>query len=183
MPRSITRPSRSSAAARIASLRSFNTTSCPASAKTSAISAPISPAPTTPIFSGIGVPSFPIAADDGVVAAPAIEKSADFDIARGRDRRSAAASPEPPRQFPGHLGDRTGETAGLGRIGSGGGAVDRPLGDALEDRGKAEQAVGHVEFPGGDAVAAGAAAIGGEVFAFVRDHQPGEVDAGKAAEQ
>src|SRR6266581_3451965 len=51
MPRSSTRARRSSAADSAASPVSDSTTLCPARAKTSAISAPISPAPTTPTFS------------------------------------------------------------------------------------------------------------------------------------
>src|SRR5713226_4997451 len=60
MPRSSTRASRSIAALSAASPVSDSTTSCPASAKTSAISAPISPAPTTPIFSAAIAPPSPL---------------------------------------------------------------------------------------------------------------------------
>src|ERR1700687_3512512 len=103
MPRSRVRPSRSSAADNCASPVSDRRTSCPASANTKAISAPISPAPTTPIFSL------------AILDAPFV-------------------SAQRARQFPGLLAHRDRGGAGGDRVGAGGGAVDRPLGDPLEDR-------------------------------------------------
>src|SRR4051812_45978270 len=118
MPRSSTRSSRSSAPESAASLWSDSNTSCPASAKTRPISAPISPAPTTPIFSFMELSLV--------------------------DRGSSA---ERAGQIPGQLGQGSRQPSLLDGVGAGGGAVDRPFGDPLQDRGDAEQAVDHVEFP------------------------------------
>src|SRR6266403_202425 len=61
---------------------------------------------------------------------------------------------------PGLFGEGACEAADVDGLLACRGALDRALGDALHDRGDAEEAVDHVEFPLRDPVAPGAPAIG-----------------------
>src|SRR5205823_2166377 len=166
MPRSSTRASRSNAVFSSASPRSDSKTSCPASAKTSAISAPISPAPTTPIFSApalIACPPSPACEnhrhsgarrkavspesmntglwkmDSGLAAARRPGMTVE------RTLLSCASPSERLRQLPGLFRQGARQLSLLGRVGARSGAVDRAFGDALQDRGDAEQAVDEIK--------------------------------------
>src|SRR5438270_11938045 len=68
----------------------------------------------------------------------------------GEMARAPASCFERLRQLPGLLRQGPRQLALLGRIGTGGGAVDRAFGDALQYRRDAEQAVDEIKLPARD---------------------------------
>src|SRR6185437_3974268 len=83
---------------------------------------------------------------------------------------------------PARFGDAAGAPPGLLRLLARRGAVEKALHDALQDAREAKHVIGDVVIPMGDAVAAGAPAIGGDVGRLVGDAGGGEIGAGEAAE-
>src|SRR5580765_8360030 len=78
-------------------------------------------------------------------------------------------------ELPGQLGHRPGALGGIDGLLAGGGAGLDALGDALQDRGHAEEVVGLVEVPVGrqrlGRADAGALAVAADVLALGRDAQ------------
>src|SRR3954454_3810005 len=82
------------------------------------------------------------------------------------------------REIPRLLRQGPGDAADFFGLGACRRSLDGALRDPLEDRGDAEQAVDHIETPGRDCVAAGTAAIGGDIGGLIRNARGREVDPG-----
>src|SRR5262249_44986882 len=83
------------------------------------------------------------------------------------------------RQGPALLAEWPRQAADMARLGARRSALDRPLGDPLTDRRKAEQAVDEVEFPAGDRGAAGMPEIVGDVIGLVGYAERVDIDPAK----
>src|SRR5205807_10476088 len=86
--------------------------------------------------------------------------------------------------LPAELGHRPRARAGVARVRRRRGAVDHALRDALQDRGDAEQVIGHVEIPvrGIDALAPGSLAIHLHILARGGDAELSEIKSADTAE-
>src|SRR5436190_15723756 len=87
------------------------------------------------------------------------------------------------RKRPGLLRQGPRQLSLLGSVGARGGAVDRAFGDALQDRGDAEQAVDEIKLPARDRLAPRTPAIGRDIVRLAGNPERREIDAREAAEQ